>query len=231
MQKKQLLWKLITLAALVVVAAVVVLLYVFVLKPKPIEGIKDVNVMIRVEDGEKLEERRYQVTTDALYFGDLLKALNEKYELGMSDAEIEAGFIKTVLGTTAPADGSKYFYYYTTNDALYNTEGEYFGGYVKYDDRRFGAPDYGVNNATLKDQTDYLLIYTAYEQYSETNPVPVLEVAPVRTESYLTEEGKNFDRRRAEAKNLLITVCCIAGAAALAIVALMIVETVKAKKA
>lgn len=230
MQKKQFLWKILALIGLAVIAGAIVLLYVFVLKPQPVEGVKKVELLFRVEEEETLEERRFEVETDANYLGEVLKALNAEYSLGMTDAEIEAGFLQQMLGVTAPADGSKYFYYYTTNSALYDTEGEYFGGYVSYDGASYGAPDYGVNDATLADGTNYLFVYTFWGQYGEDKPVPVLTAESVSAEVWLSDEAKSFDKRDADAKSLLITVCCVVGAAFVALSALLVVEAVKAKK-
>lgn len=227
MQKK-FLWKVLALVGLAVIAGAVVLLYVFVLKPQPIEGIKNIEVLIRAEDGEISETRRYQVRTDAQYLGEVLGELDEQFELGMT---IENGMVMEMLGITTPADWSKYFYYYTTNPALYDAEGEFFGGYVSYDGTNFGAPDYGVSDATLADGTDYLLVYTAYGQYNSTDkPVPVIESQPVSAEVWLSEEAKNYDKRETDATNMLITVCSVAGAAFLVLTVLLVVEAVKAKK-
>lgn len=228
MQKKQFLWKILALIGLAVIAGAIVLLYVFVLKPKPPEGVKNVDFTVVVQAGDVNVKKTYRVMTESGTVGEMMKHINEDAGLQMEGADSEYGYnLQGLFGYTADYNNNGEYYWFAGNVSDSNQLNTYAKAIVN--DKELLSANFGMDSFVLEDGKSYLCMLVNNDTFTgEDNSVSLTVTETV--ELFDGEKADAYQNNLGQAKSLLITVCCVVGAAFVALSALLVVEAVKAKK-
>ncbi len=228
MQKKQFLWKILALIGLAVIAGAIVLLYVFVLKPQPPEGVKNVEFTVVVQAGDVNVKKTYHVMTEAGTLGEMMKHIDE--EAGLQVVEENVGFgpmLTGLFGYKANFDNNGEYYWLAGNVSDPGQLNSFSKAFVN--DKELLSANVGADSFVLEDGKSYLCMLVNNDTFTGEDNSVTLAVEET-AELFDGEKADTYRNDLAQAKSLLITVCCVAGAAFVALSALLVVEAVKAKK-
>lgn len=239
MNKKSLAWKIVTLILLLGAAIAMTTVYVFKLKPQPIEGNKQVDVILVVRDGDINQRVTYRVNTDAENIGDVIRRLDEDYNLGVETKKDAAGeMLMGLYGVETPDDWSKYFQFFTDFSDIALKDDPWMSS-TFYNNETVYPSNYGVfdTGALVSDGCKYIIAYGAMGEFNAeknendepTKYIPYAKTT-LETDVWVTDEMKGYVRQLNEANNMLITVCSVVGAAFVVILAMSFIDFAKAKR-
>ena len=238
MDKKSIAWKIAALVLLVGIAVAMWCIYEWKLKPEPVSGNRNAEIILVTQKDDIKKRVSYQVQTDGKTLGVVLRELDRTTMMELETAEKEGTEVVTSLYGVAE-DEKGHYLFFTNADSIADKE-ETIGTRTYYDRETVYRCKYGVfdEETVLEEGKRYLIVYEDENQFynaeldESDDPVHYI---PYRQEYYdtdvwLYEEMQTYVRELERADNTVITVCSVAGAAFVVVFALCFIDIAKAKK-